>query len=248
MLKKEYSMLVLVRYAARRCHLFCVAMLIAFTFVMCAPDGRADETLPETLEEKVQRLEEAFTQEPDDPALKLELAKASHYFSIAGNADAGRRAEVLLLELTEAQPDDAVITAYYGSARLMKAARTWVIWDKGKLAQEGITLLDQAVEADPENTEIRFLRGASTYHLPSWFGLAEQSEGDFAFVVEAAEDDVAAGRLDDELAAAAFFHQALILEDDGKKKEAIEAWEIAARLAPHSRAGQDAEEELKKRR
>lgn len=208
----------------------------------------ANESTPETLDARVERLEKEYAEDEDNLVLKLELAKASHYLGIGGDAKAGERAELLLLELTETQPDDAVITAYYGSARLMKAARTWVIWKKGELAKEGIGLMNDAVDAAPDDPEVRFLRGASTYHLPGWFGLTEQAEDDFAIVVETAEADVEAGRLEEELAAAAFFHQALILEDDGKPQEAIEAWEIAARLAPHSRAGQDAEKELEKRR
>lgn len=223
-----------------------VVMVLAF--VMFGADALAQDAEPETLEDKAQRLEKAYAENPDDLGIKFELAKATHYLSIAGDSDAGERAEVLLLELTEAQPDDPVVTAYYGSARLMKAARTWVVWKKGELAKEGITLMNEAVEAAPKNPEIRFLRGASTYHLPGWFGLTQQAEGDFAILVETAEDDAEAGRLDPELAAAAFFHQALILEDAGKDQEAIEAWKMAAELAPHSRAGQDAEKELEKRR
>lgn len=247
MLKKVFPILAMDRFGAGTAGIPACAVVFVVSVFFGVPSS-AEESAPETLDARVERLEKAYAEDEDNLDLKLELAKASHYLGIGGDVEAGRRAELLLLELTEKQPDDAVITAYYGSARLMKAARTWVIWKKGELAKEGIELMNEAVDAAPDDPEVRFLRGASTYHLPGWFGLADQAEGDFAVVVETAEADVEAGRLEGELAAAAFFHQALILEDDGKPQEAIEAWEIAARLAPHSRAGQDAEKELEKRR
>lgn len=242
----HHPLLVTVSTAARFSGLLIAAMVWCATFG--AAGALAEEPEHEALEDKVARLEKSYAEDEDDLVLKLELAKATHYLSIAGDADAGERAELLLFELNEAQPDEPVIIAYYGSARLMKAARTWVVWKKGELAKEGILLLNDAVEADAENPEIRFLRGASTYHLPGFFGMAEQSEGDFAAVVETAQDDVTTGRLAPELAAAAYFHHALILDDASKEIEAIEAWQIAADLAPQSRASQDAEKELEKRR
>lgn len=167
-----------------------------------------------------------------------ELATAKrHYFeAVEGNSAALKPAIEILTGLQSRRPGDALVEAYLGSSRLLESARTMAVWKKGRLAKEGLQRLDEAVRRAPDDAEVRFLRAASTFHLPGWFGRRDQSEADFALL---ARPD---GRLklDDRLAAAALYFHGVFRDRAGDKAGAREAWREAARLSPASRAGRDA--------
>jgi len=88
-----------------------------------------------------------------------------------------------------------VVDAYSGSLELLEAAHTWAIWDKRRLANEGLAKMDQAVNRAPDDLEARFIRAASAWHLPFFFRRREQAASDFTFIAPRAEGAVAKGTL-----------------------------------------------------
>lgn len=170
----------------------------------------------------------------------LPEAKKFYFSALEGNADALRRSLALLEPLVSQSKPDPLALAYFGSGRLLESAHTFAVWKKGRLAKEGLELLDRAVNAAPSNLEIRFLRAATTYHLPFWFKRREQSQSDFNQIAKRAEFAAQSGELDAPLAAAALFYHGVFASDRNEHMQAREAWRAAVRIAPASRAGRDA--------
>lgn len=173
-------------------------------------------------------------------------ARQLYYQGLSGDKEAVRQSDQLFTELYHQSPTQPLLQAYYGSLRLLEAGRTWALWKKNALSKEGLTLMDKAVEAAPKDLEIRFLRAATTYHLPSFFGRKQQSESDFAFLAPVAPAAARNGTLDPKLAAAALFYHGQFCAEHDRKEEARQAWRTAVGIAPDSVAGKDASERLRK--
>ena len=112
----------------------------------------------------------------------LDNARAQYYSAVEGQRGALENATKLWRELREQYPDHPTVLAYAGSTQLLNAAKTLAVWRKGKLTQEGLATLDDAVGRAPDNLEVRFVRAASTFHLPGFIGRRPQSQTDFAWL------------------------------------------------------------------
>jgi len=174
----------------------------------------------------------------------LPRARELYFAALAGTNSALAEASQLLTTLAKQDSSNATVTAYLGSVRLLEAAHTWAIFRKGELVKIGLALLDQAVTAAPDNEEIRFIRAASTYHLPGFFKRRPQSESDFAWLAGRVREAVSTGRLDAQLGAAALFHDGIIKIDRGDKPTGLTQLRAAVEIAPDSPAGRDATKKL----
>jgi hypothetical protein len=174
----------------------------------------------------------------------LARAKARYFEAVEGNTAALNEARSTFGKLRQEYPDDALILAYGGSTQLLEAAKTLAIWRKGKLSRQGLEALDQAVARAPENPEIRFIRAASTFHLPSLFRRSEQSRADFEWLAARAARAVEAGTLDQRLGAAALYYHGLLQERAGDNGGAGSSWREAVRIGGRTRAAADAQKRL----
>ena len=206
--------------------------------------GPAD--LASDVADRRQQLLQAVEEEPGDWSTRLDLARFLHMQGVAGNRKDSEQALGMLEHLVDERSEDPLALAYLGSAVLISAARTWAVWKKGRLAKEGIEMLDSAVELDPANLEVRFMRGASLRGLPAFFGQSERAEEDLAWVAERAVAASRSGHLEPSLGAAALFFHGERLDRQGDRNAAGRAWREAVDLAPGSRAGRDALRKLGK--
>jgi hypothetical protein len=174
---------------------------------------------------------------------EMTSAKRDYFAAVDGNKEALKSAVNAFALLLAGRPADPVVAAYFGSTKLLESASTIAPWRKGKLASEGLTLLDRAVAQAPENREVRFLRAASTYHLPVWFKRRQQSEADFALLVKNIQIP-AAGSFESRLTAASFYYHGSFRKDASDIAGARTAWEEAVRISPDSPAGRDAARRL----
>jgi len=177
---------------------------------------------------------------PDSAEARLSLAKVLHFRANDGDADAARRSTELLEGLAASRPDDPVVLAYLGSARLVAAKLAWSPWSKVGLARQGLDLLDRAVTRAPDDPEVRFLRGASTRPLPRFFGRSKLAADDLATAASSAERAAANGRLDRSLEAAIFYLYGFTRLDRGDVPGTEAAWRKTVAIAPESRAGKKA--------
>lgn len=157
---------------------------------------------------------------------RMTEARRQYFAGLQGDHAAADRAHASFAALSRDFPGDPVVDAYSGSLELLDAARTWAVWDKRKLANEGLAEMDQAVSRAPGNLEARFIRAASTWHLPFFYKRRNQAADDFTFIAPRAESAAAKGTLPPELASAAldFYGQVLIDRSDNHgAKQAFEA-------------------------
>lgn len=119
---------------------------------------------------------------------------------------------------------------------MLEAAKAPLPWDKGRLAREGLTMLDDAVKRAPDDPEVRFLRGITNYNLPRFFGRGDVAAADLAAVAGEAEAAVRAGRIDPSTGAAALYHHGVLLDRRGDRAAARDAWRRATVLGPDTRA------------
>ncbi|TCK73648.1 hypothetical protein [Acidipila rosea] len=171
---------------------------------------------------------------------KLSAARAEFFADLNGDHGADEAAHRDFSALSAERPGDPVILAYLGSLDLLEAGRTWAIWNKRALSQRGLTKLDTAVKTAPGNLEARFIRGASTWHLPSLFHRREQAESDFAYIAPQAEEAARNGTLPPQLAAAALDYYGQVLEDHSDSEGAKHWFAAAVRVDKLSPGGKDA--------
>jgi hypothetical protein len=139
-------------------------------------------------------------------------ARARYYEAVDGRSESLGEARELFRKLRESDGSNPKVLAYTGSIELMEASRAIAPWKKGRLAKEGLQLLDDAVARAPQDLEVRFVRAASTFRLPEMFRRREQSEKDFAWLASRVSAAAASGVLDARVAAAALHHHRLITE------------------------------------
>lgn len=178
-----------------------------------------------------------------DPRL-LETARAQYYEAAGGNNGALTEAAKLFSQLRTGFPEDPLVLAYAGSTQLLEAKRTFAPWRKGKLAQQGLAALDDAVARAPENLEVRFVRAASTFHLPDFFHRRSQSRSDFEWLAARVAAAVTAGTLERRFGASALYHHGLFREQSGDPAGARAAWQEAIRIGGDSNAASEARKRL----
>ena len=212
----------------------CAGMLLLTGIVGCAGKSANTRSFAE--------LKIASTQ----PSFKQQLTEAKDlfYLAVTGDQQALPKAQKILEELGGGESPDAEVIAYTGAADLLQANRSDSVWEKMRLAREGLDLQDKAVKEAPDNLEVRFLRGVTDYQLPDFLGRHEIGVQDLAAVAHVAEDAARAGRLDKRAAAAALVYHGKALEAKYKIPEAIDAWQTAVRISPDSPGGIDAAKHL----
>ena len=176
---------------------------------------------------------------------RLAQARSEYFANLQGDHAAGAKASASFDALAKAYPGDPTVEAYSGSLELLVAARTWAIWDKRRLANEGLIKMDQAVNRAPNDLEARFIRAASTWHLPFFYKRRDQAASDFTFLAPRAEAAAARGMLPPELAAAALDYYGQVLNDRSDNHGAKQAFEAAVRVDGSSPGGQDAMKRLR---
>jgi hypothetical protein len=187
----------------------------------------------------------AVLQAADSFDQRLAEARTQYFAYLQGSRSAADKARASFAALSHDYPGNSVVDAYSGSLELLDAAHTWVIWDKRRLANEGLAKMDQAVNRAPEDLEARFIRAASAWHLPFFYKRREQAASDFTFIAPRAEAAVAKGTLPPQLAAAALDYYGQVLIDRSDSHGAKQAFEAAVRIDGNSPGGRDALKRLR---
>jgi len=176
---------------------------------------------------------------------RLSVARAAYFKVITSNDRASDdAAHAALAELEREYPGDPVAKAYHGSLELLDAAHNWAIWNLHKQAADGLSLLDAAVAEAPDEPEARFIRAATSWHLPGFYRRRAQCEADFGLLAGRAEQDAREGRLPKELAAATYNYWGQILVGRKDDNGARTAFNAAVRVAAQSPGGVDAAKRL----
>lgn len=96
----------------------------------------------------------------------------------------GKKAEVFYKELKAINKPDALILAYLGSAEALRAKHAFNPINKLAYLKHGSNTLAKAVNAAPNNIEIRFLRFSLEHYVPSFLGYSKNLEVDRIKIID----------------------------------------------------------------
>ncbi len=87
----------------------------------------------------------------------------------------------------DADPNDQLAKVYLGSAHTLRSAETF--WGPKKLEylKKGGALMDEAVDAAPNDPRVRFIRAVNAYKVPKHFKRRPVALSDFATLLPIAE-------------------------------------------------------------
>jgi len=89
-----------------------------------------------------------------------------------------------LIEITEDEMDIAVIKGYCGAGKILMARYYFNPYTKYSSFKKGVGLLEEAIQADPTNAELRFLRLSIQNNAPSFLGYHKQAKQDKLFLYD----------------------------------------------------------------
>jgi hypothetical protein len=125
--------------------------------------------------------------QPTWPEL-LRQAIRLHQDGIAGDQQAVREALAILEQLRIAHPDHTRINAYYGSALCLTGRDIEDPVERSANTIKGLKLLDQALATEPDNCEIRIIRGNICVNLPEmYFHRNATAVEDFNYLISGCE-------------------------------------------------------------
>lgn len=114
--------------------------------------------------------------------------KRLHDLGTLGNKAAARASCELLQKVYDRHPNVPIVEAWYGSSAALAGKYSSNSQELFASAVKGIKILNHAVEEDPQNPRIRYLRAQLFFNLPeAFFHLTSKANEDFAFVISAYE-------------------------------------------------------------
>lgn len=119
---------------------------------------------------QVETWEDQLKNDPKNEKILLNLGK--YYHDKSGSQHdkkAVKKAEEYLLQVLRVDSTQGLALVYYGSVLTMKARDIFFPWNKMKYVKKGISRMDKAVYFEPDNPEVRLIRGINSISLPSMF-------------------------------------------------------------------------------
>lgn len=89
----------------------------------------------------------------------------------------------LYLALKSGSTESPLIIAYIGTLEALKAKHSWNPYNKIRFVSLSQKTMKSAVERDPNNLEIRFMRFSIQHYTPSFLGFSKDLEEDRKVVV-----------------------------------------------------------------
>lgn len=151
-----------------------------------------------------------------------QLIEKAHKLSQSGNIDS---AIVIIQEVLNEKPNDAIAWASLGIFKGMKAASATDYSQAGRLSFEAFSHLDKAVDLDPSAVKPRLWRGIMGVKVPEFMGRLDQAISDLELVVKAFEENP-----NKESQEAATQALDLLIEAYGKKGQPEEQLRCAKKL------------------
>ncbi len=92
-----------------------------------------------------------------------------HNIGVDGDKEAVKKAYKMFKKICADNPQDCLAEAYLGSATALLGRDEIDPNQRFKLALDGLKILDRAVSKEPDNIEIRILRGFVCHRLPEMY-------------------------------------------------------------------------------
>ena len=189
----------------------------------------------------------------DEPAAAFAAAQAEFERGLAGESGANDRAHERFRRLVEQEPGNPLYVAYYGSTFAILGKGAWAPWNKMKLTERGLGLLEKAVsllapEQDratvrgvPVSEEVRLTAASTFLAVPGLFHRTEAAR----LVLADALASPAFAATPPPVQARLLAQAALLAQRDEKPKEEADALRRALALAPDGAVAARARARLK---
>ncbi len=90
----------------------------------------------------------------------------------------------LYMALTSKKSPNALVIAYIGTLEALKAKHSWNPYNKLKFVGQSQKTLQNAVEKEPHNIEIRFMRFSIQHFTPAFLGFSKELDLDRKEIVK----------------------------------------------------------------
>ncbi|WP_238343549.1 hypothetical protein [Gracilibacillus saliphilus] len=121
---------------------------------------------------------------------QFEEGKKLFMKGVKGDKKAVKQSYDIFLKLRGAEPNNALVEAYYGSTLALLARDASKPLEKADKAQEGLDALNQAISRNPQHKEIRMLRSNVCLRLPeSFFQCSKTAVEDILFLLDRYQKD-----------------------------------------------------------
>ncbi|MCS6990960.1 MAG: hypothetical protein NZL95_03780 [Chitinophagales bacterium] len=114
-------------------------------------------------------------------SIPLHLLRARYGAVLQGQEDA----HAFLVWLQRYATGRPLELAYVGAAEALVARDAWNPWVKWEYVQRSAQTMKKAIEKEPSNAEIRFLRFSMEHYVPQWLGLSKHLEEDRREIIRA---------------------------------------------------------------
>lgn len=188
----------------------------------------------------------------EDSTAAFVAAQADFERGRAGHAGGNERAHEQFRLLTEKEPENPLFLAYYGSTFAIQGRGAWAPWNKWRLTERGLDLLDQAVsmlrpEHDrwnvrgvPVALETRLVAASTFLAVPGMFNRLEAGK---AVLADALASPVFASA-PSQIRARLLQQAAIAARKEGKSAKEADALRRAAAAWPESPVAQEAQRRL----
>lgn len=112
----------------------------------------------------------------------LAIGKEYHNRALAGEKGALKRGEECFKKIIKCDSKNALAHAWFGSLLTIKGRDAEFPVMKMKYVNDGLKHIDRAVELEPENIEIRWLRAQNNLSLPYFFNRLDTAIVDLEFL------------------------------------------------------------------
>lgn len=180
------------RYLLRRIALSVLGGMILFIgngYVWARDWHELHELDDGQLTDKIEALEKALDQDPEDYETLKGLGIAYHFKAQEDAKGYAAKAVEMLYGAQEMTPDDNETLCYLGSATTIMARTTWNPMKKMSYVNKGMELMDMAVERDPDNYSVRATRALNATHLPAFLERESIALEDFEHLARLLEKD-----------------------------------------------------------
>lgn len=140
----------------------------------------------------------------------------------------------------EKRPDDQLARVYLGSSHTLRASETFWGPSKLKYIRRGEKLMNQAIDAAPDDPRVRFIRAVNAYRLPKRFEKRPVAVADFSLLMPVAKKDNHGLTVRERQAILYFAY--LTFSEEKLATKATEARNACLKLDPNSHYGQRIQE------
>jgi hypothetical protein len=151
-----------------------------------------------------------------------------------------------LEKLTAEQPQNQLLKAYLGSAYTLRGRDIGFGPKAYSNLKNGLKTLDAAVEAEPQNAAVRFIRAINNFSLPAFCNRRDNAREDFRLLLAQLEKPHPEFQLSTETTQAIYYYAGISYRQLKDNAQARVTWTRGRQLAPDSPLGQKIQAELTK--